>query len=319
MLKKIMIFTVVLFFGANIFAQTMDDAGTSYNDGNEKYTAKDYAGAIVSFKESLDFCNAVGFEADDLKVRAQKQLNNSYYKNAIALYKKRKFDDAISNFTNGLNLSEEIGDASKKTKNINYIAKVHSTKGLTLIKNGKLDEALVEYDAAHAIKPNCVNAFYGKALVYKEKGDMTLMMENADKAIENGAGNSKADKYVGKTKSLASKALLNEGTTELSKEHGAVAAKYLTASMKYADGTADTYYYLAIAYNKSKAYTKAIEAANKALELQEGDKSDIYFEIGQAQEGNGNAAGACAAYKKVTGGNNIETAKYQITTVLKCS
>jgi len=42
-------------------------------------------------------------------------------------------------------------------------------------------------------------------------------------------------------------------------------------------------------------------------------------EIGQAHEGNGNTAGACNAYKKVTGGNNIETAKYQITTVLKCS
>ena len=319
MLKKIMIFTVVLFLGANIFAQSMDEAGTSYNDGNEKYTAKDYAGAIVSFEEALDFCNTVGFEADDLKANVQKQLNNSYYKNAIALYKKRKFDDAISYFRKSLSLSEEIGDNSKKTKDINYIAKVYSTKGLTLIKDSKLDEALLEYDAAHTIKPTCVNAFYGKALVYKEKGDMTLMMENADKAIENGAGNSKAAKYVGKTKSLASKALLKEGTTELSKEHGAIAAEYLTASMKYAAATADTYYYLAIAYNKSKAYSKAIEAANKALELNEGDKSDIYFEIGQAHEGNGNNSGACSAYKKVTGGNNIETAKYQITTVLKCS
>ena len=71
--------------------------------------------------------------------------------------------------------------------------------------------------------------------------------------------------------------------------------------------------------NQEKAYSKAIEAANKALELNEGDKSDIYFEIGQAQEGKGNTAGACSAYKKVTGGNNIETAKYQMTTVLKCS
>ena len=309
----------VVFFGANVFAQSMDDAGTSYNEGSEKYAAKDYAGAITSFEDALSVCNDVGFEADALKENVQKQLNNSYYKNAISLYKKRKYDDAISFFRKSLNLSEEIGDNSKKSKDINYIAKVYSTKGLTLIKEKKLDEALIEYDAAHVIKPTCVNAFYGKALVYKEKGDLTLMMENADKAIENGAGNSKAAKYVGKTKSLASKALLNEGTTELSKEHGAKAAEYLNASMKYAKGTADTYYYLAIAYNKSKAYSKAIEAANKALELNEGDKSDIYFEIGQANEGNGNASGACAAYKKVTGGNNIETAKYQMTTVLKCS
>ena len=319
MLKKIMIFTAIVFFGVSVFAQSMDDAGTSYNEGNQKYNTKDYAGAIASFENALNICNTVGAEAEGLKGNVQKQLNNSYYKNGLTLYKKRKYDDAIANMHKSLMLSEELGDNSKKAKDINYIAKIHSTKGLTLIKEKKLDEALAEYDAAHKVKPECVNAFYGKALVYKEKGDMDLMMQNADLAIENGAGNEKAAKYVGKTKTLAAKSLLSEGTTELSKEHGAKAAEYLEASMKYQTGSADTYYYLAIAYNKPKAYSKAIEAANKALELKEGDKSDIYFEIGQAHEGNGNTAGACNAYKKVTGGNNIETAKYQITTVLKCS
>ncbi len=314
-----MILMAVVFFGANVFAQSMDEAGEKYNEGNEKYSVKDYAGAIISFEEALNICNTVGADADGLKGNIQKQLNNSYYKNGLSLYKKRKYDDAIANMQKSLALSEELGDESKKVKNINYIAKIHSTKGLTLIKEKKLDEALAEYDAAQKVKPGCVNASYGKALVYKEKGDMDLMMQNADEAIKNGAGNEKAAKYVGKTKSLAAKTLLNEGTTELSKEHGAKAAEYLEASMKYQAGSADTYYYLAIAYNKTKAYSKAIEAANKAIELKEGDKSDIYFEIGQAHEGNGNTAGACDAYKKVTGGNNIETAKYQITTVLKCS
>jgi len=319
MLKKMMILMAVVFFGAKVFAQSMDEAGEKYNEGNEKYSVKDYAGAIISFEEALNICNTVGADADGLKGNIQKQLNNSYYKNGLSLYKKRKYDDAIANMQKSLALSEELGDESKKAKNINYIAKIHSTKGLTLIKEKKLDEALAEYDAAQKVKAGCVNASYGKALVYKEKGDMDLMMQNADEAIKNGAGNEKAAKYVGKTKSLAAKTLLNEGTTELSKEHGAKAAEYLEASMKYQAGSADTYYYLAIAYNKTKAYSKAIEAANKAIELKEGDKSDIYFEIGQAHEGNGNTAGACDAYKKVTGGNNIETAKYQITTVLKCS
>ena len=319
MLKKAMILMAVIFFGANVFAQSMDEAGKQYNEGNVKYSVKEYAEAIGYFEEALNICNAVGGEADDLKGNVQKQLNKSYYKNGLALYKKRKYDDAITYMHKSLTLSEELGDESKKTKDINYIAKIHSTKGLTLIKENKLDEALAEYDAAQKIKPGCVNASYGKALVYKEKGDMDLMMQNADLAIENGAGNEKAAKYVGKTKSLAAKTLLSEGTTELSKKNSAKAAEYLEASMKYQKGSADTYYYLAIAYNKTKEYSKSIEAANKALELKEGDKSDIYFEIGQAHEGNGNSAGACDAYKKVKGGNNIETAKYQMTTVLKCS
>ncbi len=88
--------------------------------------------------------------------------------------------------------------------------------------------------------------------------------------------------------------------------------------MKYQAGSADTYYYLAIAYNKTKAYSKAIEAANKALGMKEGDKSDIYFELGQALQGKGDASGACGAYKKVSTGPNVDAAKYQVEQILKC-
>ncbi len=45
----------------------------------------------------------------------------------------------------------------------------------------------------------------------------------------------------------------------------------------------------------------------------------MYFALGQACEGVGNNADACAAYKNVTSGPNIEVAKYQITQVLKCN
>ncbi len=45
----------------------------------------------------------------------------------------------------------------------------------------------------------------------------------------------------------------------------------------------------------------------------------MYFALGQAYEGKGDAGGACTAYKNVTSGPNVEAAKYQITTVLKCN
>ena len=318
MLRRITIFVAVLFIGVSAFSQTIGEAGEKYNEGNEKYSAKAYAEAVTAFEEALSNCIAVGPEADDLKGNVQKQLNNAYYKNGLSLYKKKQFDEAISFMTKSLVLSEELGDDSKKAKNINYIAKIHSTKGTSLVKAKDLDGAMAEFDKAHEIKPTCVNAFYGKGLVYKTKGDMTLMMENVDLAIENGAGNAKADKTVAKSKKLASKALFKAGATEITKEHGKQAAEYLNASLKYAPGTFNTYYYLTIANNKAKAFSAAIEASNKALELAEGDKSDVYFEIGQAQEGLGDSAAACEAYKKVSGGNNIETAKYKITTELKC-
>ena len=102
-------------------------------------------------------------------------------------------------------------------------------------------------------------------------------------------------------------------------EHGSTAVKYINDSFKYAPGNADAYYYLAIAYNKTKEFAKAVEAANKAISKKEGDKSDIYFELGKALEATGDTAGACDAYKKVTTGPNVDVAKYQITQTLKCS
>jgi len=319
MLKKLMIFSAIVFFGANVFAQTMDEAGEKYNEGNEKYSAKAYADAVVSFEEALNICNTVGAEADGLKGNVEKQLNNAYYKNALSLYKKKKFDNAIEQMQKSADLAETLGDKSKKSKSMSYISKIHTTKGQTLVKSGKVDEAISEFDIALGINPKAYKTYLGKALAYKEKGDIKLMLENVDKTIEYGEGKEKAAKYVAKAKKLASSTLFNAGSSELAKEHGVKAAEHFNASMKYAAGTADTYYYIAVAYNKAKQYAKAIESANKALELKEGDKSDIYFEIGQAEEGNGNNAAACSAYKKVTGGNFSETAKYQITTVLKCS
>ena len=307
---------VVLSLG--MFAQSVEEAGEAYNAGNEAMKAKQYAGAVTAYENALDLAKAVGGEADELKGSIEKQLMNAYYKNGLTNYKGRKYDAAIANLEKSLVLSKEQGNTDMSNKTITYIAKVRSTKGNSLIKKGKLDEAFAEYEMGLEIKPNCVNAFYGKGLVYKEKGDLAKMMVNMDEAIKFGAENPKAAKTVAKAKKAASKALVNEAAREIQKEHGKEAIVYINDSFKYSAGNADTYYYLTIAYNKTKAYSKASESANTALGMKEGDTSDIYFELGQALSGSGNTSGACAAYKKVTTGPNVDAAKYQITEILKC-
>jgi Flp pilus assembly protein TadD len=189
---------------------------------------------------------------------------------------------------------------------------------MSQIKKNDLDGAYATFDEAHKIKPNCVISYYGKGLVWKEKGDMDKMMNSMDKAIELGMEEPKMGKYVQRAKNAASKALLAEATEEITKEHGAIAAQYLNDSFKYKAGDADSYYYLTVAYNKAKEYGNAADAANKALGMKEGDKSDIYFELGTALAGKGDSSGACGAFKKVTGGPNVDAAKYQIEQVLNC-
>lgn len=301
-----------------VAAQSVEDAGAKYNEGNELYKEKAYSSAVTSYEEALNIAIGVGVDAEDLKSSIEKQLMNAYYKNGLQ-YKSIGLDAAIASLEKAYALAEQLGDDKMKTKSAINIAKFRSGKGNSLLKKNKLDEAFAEYEMALEIQPTCVNAFYGMGKLYKAKNDMANMVINMDKVIEFGADNPKAAKYVKKAKSTASKALVTAGAKEIQKEHGKKAAEYINQSFNYAPGNAKTYYYLALAYNNTNNWNDAITAANKAIGMETEKNSEMYFALGQACEGVGNNADACAAYKNVTSGPNIEVAKYQITQVLKCN
>jgi len=318
MLKKSLILVGLLIFVSTVFAQSVDEVGAKYNEGNESYNAKDYAQAIDAYQAGLEMAKEVGMDADDLKASIEKQLGNAYYKNGITLYKAKDLDGSLAVLDKGYAFVKEIGNSKSEKKYVSVIAQVRSKKGDALRKEKKLDEAYAEYQLALDVKPSCVKAFYGQGMVYKTKGDMEKMMEKMDKVIENGEGNSKAAKTVAAAKTTAAKSLYNAALSALQENQADKAIKYLNDSFKYEEGNADAFYYLAVSYNKTKKWADALESAEKALTLKEGDKSDIYFEQGQAFEGNGDATNACSAYKKVTAGANVESAKYKITQTLKC-
>jgi len=300
-----------------VMAQSIEEVGAKYNEGNGLYKEKDYTNAISAYESGIKLANEVGFEADDLKGKMETQLMNTYYKNGTQ-YKKIGLNAAIASLEKAYTLAGELGDDSMKTKSASVNSKLRAAKGNSLLKKNKLEEAFAEYEMAIDINPKCVKGFYGIGLVYKSKGDYKNMVINMDKVIEIGADNPKAAKTVKKAKSTTSKTLVNAGAKEIQREHGKKAAEYINMSFNYAPGNANAYYYLALAYSKTNNWDDAITAANKAIGLETGDKGDIYFALGQAYEGKGDATAACTAYKSVTTGPNIEAAKYQMEQVLKC-
>jgi tetratricopeptide (TPR) repeat protein len=318
MLKKSLMIIGLVVLSLGMFAQSVEEAGAKYNEGNEQMKAKNYSGAVTSFEAALKLIKGTGGEGEDLKGNIESQLMNAYYRNGISKYKAKKYDASVSEFEKSYSLAEKNNDADMQDKLTVIMAKVLSSKGLTQLKSDELDAAYATFEQALQVKPTCVISYYGKGLVWKERGQLTSMMESMDKAIELAGTEPKMSKYADKAKSAASKALLAEATEEITKEHGKEAAKHINDSFKYEPGNADAYYYLTIAYNKSKEFDKAAEAANKALGMKEGDKSGIYFELGQALKGSGDTSGACDAFKKVTSGPNVDAAKYEITQTLKC-
>lgn len=318
-LKKVLLLLIIGLLSFNIYAQDINAAGEAFNNGNEAIKAKDFAGAVAFYERSLDECKLVGAEAAELQPKVEEQLTKAYYYNAQTLYKKRKFEAAITEFNKTIKAAEVSGDTKTKGKAQNFIPKVYSSQGMGLIKDKKYDEAIVVFDKAHTVKKECVNAFYGLGLAYKEKDEIDLALANFDQAIKYGATNPKAEKTVNKAKAAGQIMMESNAAKELQIEHTQQAIDYLNKGLEYGPGSANTYYLLALAYNKQNKYDDAIAAATTGLGMEGVDANNINFELAKAYEAKGDATNACATYKKVTAGPNVEAAKFQIKEVLKCN
>ena len=303
-------------FTMGLFAQSVEDAGAKYNEGNTAMKEKKYSSAVASYEEALKIASSA-MDAEELKGNIETQLMAAYYKQGVSIYKK-DLDGAISILEKGYAFASELGDSKYIKKYKSTIAQIRTKKGDALTEEKKLEEAYAEYEMALKLKPNYPKSLYGQGKVYKEKGDLEMMMEKMDLVIKYGADNPKMAKTIKNAKNVAATALYNEAQFEIQKEHGKKAVELLNNTMKYSTANADTYSSLAKAYNQTKQFNEAITSAKKALEMTEGDKSGIYFQLGKALEGSGDTTGACDAYKKVTTGPNVEAAKYQITQTLKC-
>lgn len=317
-LKKILI---LIFIGILSFsyAQDMNEAGAKFNEGLEAMNTKNYAGAVKSLKASLDMCQLLGADAADLKSKVEEQLVSAYYKNGLTLYKGKKFDAAIAELKNAIKAAKAIGDNQTAEDADGYIPKVYSSKGLGMIKNKKYDEALKVFAEAIEYKENCVNAYYGQGLAYKEKDDIDQAIVSFNNALKYGKDVPEAAKTVKNVKSAAQKMLEASAAKELQIEHTSKAVEYLNASIAFGNKSYNTFYMLALAQNKLKNFDEAIDAANQGIEVQKGDASDILFEMGKAYEGKGDTAKACETYKKVVSGPNVKAAEYQAKEVLKCN
>jgi tetratricopeptide (TPR) repeat protein len=145
--------------------------------------AKDYAAAVTAFESALKMAEAAGPEAADLQMNIETQLMNAYYRDGVSKYKGKKYDESIAQFDKGIAMAEQIGDSEMSEKLVVIKAKVLSSKGMSQIKKNDLDGAYATFDEAHKIKPNCVISYYGKGLVWKEKGDMDKMMNSMTKPL----------------------------------------------------------------------------------------------------------------------------------------
>jgi tetratricopeptide (TPR) repeat protein len=309
------LFAILTLNISGISAQSLDEAGAAFNAGIEFSKNSKFAEAIASYEKTISICKQLGDEGVELQFNAEQQLPTAYYNLGKGFFEAKDFAKAIPNFEKSAELADQNGEAKTADAARTYLAGIYYAQGNADLKADALDAAIEKYNKSLSYKPSYYKSHYGLGLVYKKQENLPLMKENLDKAIEMAGDDAKT---IGNAKDAAASAYQKAGALSLQTSKYNDAVQHLVASQEYDVAEPRTYFYLAIAYNGLSKPDEAIEAANKAVELQTEDKSDIYFELAKAYETKADQAAACENYRKVTAGNNLDAAKYQIEQVLKC-
>ncbi len=312
----------VIIFGLVGFsqAQEVNDAIEAYNNA-WKLSSSDPTTAIVSAKECLDFCSQLGAEGTDVKIKAENLLPGLYFNVGNLLIKGKKFDQAIPAFQEALKVAEKYKNEEYVVKSKSMLPKLYNSIGGTYYKEEQFDKAVEALNQAIVYDPDYAKAYYTMGLVYKKLDDQEKFESTMDKGLI-AADNSKDSKTKDQIKKAANTFFLASGTKSLADGKAAEAAPLLNKALKYDPAGIDTYFYLARSYNELKQYDAAIEAANKALEIEEPSddkRAKHFYNLGLAYKGKGDKEAACEAFNKALFGQFKENAQYEIEYGVKCN
>ncbi|MEM7103653.1 MAG: tetratricopeptide repeat protein [Bacteroidota bacterium] len=277
----IMLLTALFIFGqtTSSFAQATKESVTSaFNDAIGSAN-EDPAGTIAALKAIIADCETLGEDGAEIKALAESKLPTLHYKAGNALFKEKKYSEALSVFEEAEAAADSYGDADVAASVAKVLPKAHYAVGMSHLKNKATDDAIASFDTAIELNPNYANAYFGKSRALRSKGDLEKVYELTDKALELAGEKTKANIV----KSIS----------------GYLYKKAKSSNEKSKFSTAITYLEKAISYDADR------------------DQARYYYELGKAYQGMGRNSDACSAYKKATG-KYAEGAKYQMEHKLKC-
>nr|BCX00387.1 MAG: hypothetical protein KatS3mg041_0433 [Bacteroidota bacterium] len=220
------------------------------------------------------------------------------YNEGLTLVRQQKYQEALAKFDESIQLDPQ-----------NYRSLY--MKGLTLARLNRVQEAIEAYrrtaELAQRAKDARVEYLAHEQIgkIYTQQGKFDEALAAYDRALAIAPAANRAE------------LLLAKGTVLIQQQNYEKAIPLLeeaVQSLKAAD-KGDAYWYLARAYNASGAFPKALEAAQKAVELIPGgpaQKAKAYFEMGQAYRGLGRYNEARDAFQKAAVGPYRQAALYEL-------
>ncbi|HEX7070387.1 MAG TPA: hypothetical protein VF190_06265 [Rhodothermales bacterium] len=263
---------------------------------------------------------------DVMAARAQDdQEYKKAYNSGLEAAKAKKYDEAYQAFSRAVQLAKQAGDADVQSRALKIMTQLDYARGTSDLKAENWAAAIQDFDKGIANDPKYAKNYYGKAMALKNQNNWPEALAMYKKAIEVATASGERDvaqqaqgairdQYI----FLASSALAGDGGNPTRAGATAALEHLAAAEQELPSPDADVFYYRAEAYKVLGEYDQAVAAADRALELHTGSKTDkakIYFVKGEALMLNGNNDAAKLAFQEAQFGNFKASAQHYLETL----
>lgn len=244
------------------------------------------------------------------------------FNSGLEAAREKNYNAAYEAFTQASTLARQAGDEDVATRARNVLAQIDYARGTAQLKSEQWSDAIGHFDKG--IEHDDANAknYYGKAIALKNLDQwseaLPLYKQAAEVATTAGdrqVAQNAVDAIRGQYIFLASAALSADNPT---RAKATEALEHLSELENQVEIDADALYYRAEAYKVLGQYNEAVAAANQALELHTGSRSDkakIYFVKGEALMLDGQNDQAKLAFEEAQFGSFRAPAQHYLETL----
>jgi len=247
------------------------------------------------------------------------------FNDGVEAAKAKNYPAAVDHFTVAAQGANTEGDSEVERRANGYIAKIEYSFGLAKMKTDAYDDALEHFNTGIEKDASYPKNYLARATALKKKGetDAAIAAFAEAAAIAETAGDSKTARTARQSIHdhfifLASTALSRNGSRTSRADADEALEALMMLQNFVPDDDADVLYYMAEIHKVNGEYQDAVQAADKALELHRGsrtDKAKIYYVKGESLMALGNNPGAKEAFAGASYGSYKASAEHYIETL----
>lgn len=315
-MKKIILSFAAL--AAVLTAAAQSNVTELYNQGATAMNGKNFTESARLFEQVVE----EGMTSEDPTVmqqveNAKKYVVSSYRNLGLAAFKAGNHDEALEKLNVALERAEEYGDTKGKNGVNTIIAGVYQAQGGNAFNNKEWAAAAEIFEKGYAANPRNTKMANWLGTCYCELGDFDKGMEVLSAVAANKAPRAAED--AAEAKRLMA-LYTNNRVAALQEANDFDGIVAMADAMIAADESNALAHKVRIqAYMSKKDFAKVIELGESAAaaQVEDEDKSDVYFTLGAAYNAKEMKPQAIAALQKVTSGANVAAAKESIADLSK--